>query len=67
MVAPTERAMILSQDRSRRRVRWLRGRDSTLANPQQVIADLQHQLAERTTEPDAALTREAAIGGTGPR
>ena len=36
-------------------------RDSTLADPQQLIADLQHQLAERTAALDAALAREAAV------
>ena len=34
--------------------------DSTLADPQQLIADLQRQLAERTAERDAALVRETA-------
>src|SRR5215813_15409053 len=34
--------------------------DSTLANPERLIADLQLQLAERTAERDAALQREAA-------
>src|SRR6516165_10749109 len=34
--------------------------DSTLANPEQLIADLQSQLAERTAERDAALQRETA-------
>src|SRR6516164_8100244 len=34
--------------------------DSTLANPEQLIADLQRQLAERTAERDAALQRETA-------
>ena len=35
-------------------------RDSTLADPQQLIADLQRQLAERTAERDEALAREFA-------
>jgi two-component system NtrC family sensor kinase len=35
-------------------------RDSTLADPQQVIADLRRELAERTAALDAALAREAA-------
>jgi hypothetical protein len=35
-------------------------RDSTLPDPQQVIADLQGQLAERTAERDEALQRETA-------
>src|SRR6516165_5424930 len=35
-------------------------RDSTLANPEQRIADLERQLAERTTERDEALQRETA-------
>ena len=34
--------------------------DSTLTDPQQIIADLQRQLAERTAERDGALDREAA-------
>ena len=34
--------------------------DSTLSNPEQLIADLQRQLAERTAERDAALQRETA-------
>ena len=34
--------------------------DSTLADPEQRIADLQRQLAERTAERDEALAREAA-------
>jgi hypothetical protein len=32
--------------------------DSTLSNPEQLIADLQRQLAERTAERDAGLERE---------
>jgi len=36
--------------------------DSTLANPEQRIADLERQLAERTAERDEALHRETAIG-----
>ena len=35
-------------------------RDSTLANPEQRIADLERQLAERTAERDEALQRETA-------
>ena len=35
--------------------------DYTLTDPEQVIADLQRQLAERTTERDEALARETAI------
>jgi class 3 adenylate cyclase len=34
--------------------------DSTLADPERLIADLQRQLAERTAERDAALERETA-------
>src|SRR5215218_2356888 len=34
--------------------------DSTLADPQQIIADLRRQLAERTAERDEALQRETA-------
>ena len=34
--------------------------DSTLANPEQRIADLERQLAERTAERDEALERETA-------
>ena len=34
--------------------------DSTLANPEQRIADLERQLAERKAERDAALQRETA-------
>ena len=34
--------------------------DSTLANPEQRIADLERQLAERTAERDEALQRETA-------
>ena len=36
--------------------------DSTLADPERLIADLQRQLAERTAERDAALHRETATG-----
>jgi GAF domain-containing protein len=36
-------------------------RDSTLADPQQRIADLERRLAERTAERDAGLAREAAV------
>src|SRR3954451_11104622 len=35
--------------------------DNTGADPQQLIADLQRQLAERTSALDAALAREAAV------
>ena len=34
--------------------------DSTLADPERLIADLQRQLAERTAERDEALQRETA-------
>jgi GAF domain-containing protein len=34
--------------------------DSTLADPEQLIAELQRQLADRTSERDEALAREAA-------
>ena len=34
--------------------------DSTLADPERLIADLQRQLAERTAQRDAALQRETA-------
>ena len=34
--------------------------DSTLANPEQRIADLERQLAERTAERDEGLQRETA-------
>ena len=34
--------------------------DSTSADPERLIADLQRQLAERTAERDAALERETA-------
>src|SRR5215470_6902889 len=36
--------------------------DGTLADPQQIIAELQRQLAERTAEREEALAREAALG-----
>ena len=36
-------------------------RDSTLADSQQLIADLQRQLAECRAERDAGLAREAAL------
>src|SRR5262245_38322616 len=36
-------------------------RDSTLADPQQRIADFERQLAERTAERDAALAQQAAV------
>ena len=36
-------------------------RDSTLADPQQVIDDLQRRLAERTAERDEAEAQKAAI------
>src|SRR5215468_9506527 len=35
--------------------------DSTLANPEQRIADLERQLAERAAERDEALAREVAV------
>jgi len=34
--------------------------DSTLADPERLIADLQRQLAERTAQRDEALQRETA-------
>ena len=34
--------------------------DSTLADPQQVIAELQRQLAKRTAERDEALEQQKA-------
>jgi GAF domain-containing protein len=37
-------------------------RDSTLADPQQIIAELQQQLAARTAEREEARAREAALG-----
>ena len=35
-------------------------RDSTLADPQQVIAELQRQLGERTAERDEAIKQQTA-------
>ena len=34
--------------------------DNTLADPEQLVADLQHQLAECRAERDEALQRETA-------
>src|SRR5262249_54089634 len=52
--------MISSEGRSRRGPDMSATPDSTLADPERLIADLQRQLAERTAERDAGLQRETA-------
>ena len=67
MVAGVDHGMIRLEGRSRRGPQNERDADSTLANPEQLIADLQRQLAEREAElaeckaeRDEALQRETA-------
>src|SRR4051795_4187653 len=52
--------MLRSESRSRQGPQMSATPDSTLADPQQVIAELQRQLDERTAERDEALARETA-------
>src|SRR5215510_5711710 len=52
--------MIGPEGRSRRGPQMSAALDSTLADPQQIIADLQRQLAECRAERDEALARETA-------
>src|SRR4051812_6384397 len=52
--------MLRSESRSRQAPQMSATPDSTLADPQQVIAELQRQLEERTAERDEALARETA-------
>src|SRR6516162_7205571 len=52
--------MIRPEDRSRRGPQMSATSDSTLANPEQRIADLVRQLAERTAERDEALQQQTA-------
>src|SRR6516225_3971373 len=67
MVAGVDHGMIRPEGRSRRGPQMSATHDSTLANPEQLIADLQRQLAEREAELaerqaecNEALQREAA-------
>src|SRR5215470_15667129 len=53
--------MIRPEGWSRRGPRMSAMPDSTLADPQEINADLQHQLAECRAERDEALAREAAM------
>src|SRR5215467_12658268 len=53
--------MISSEGRSPRGPQMSATPDGTLANPEQLIADLQRQLAECKAERDAGLQRETAI------
>ena len=55
MVARADHGMIRSGTRSRRGPRMSPTPDSTLDDPQQLIAELQRQLAERNAERDEAL------------
>src|SRR3954451_14137975 len=52
--------MICPEGRSRRGPQMSATRDSILADPEQLIADLRRQLAECKTERDEALQRETA-------
>jgi hypothetical protein len=61
MVTCLDHGMIRPEGRSRRGPQMSATPDSTLANPDQRIADLERQLAERTAERDEALDERAAI------
>src|SRR6201993_1413340 len=52
--------MIRPEDRSRRGPQMSATPDGTLANPEQLIADLQRQLAECKAERDEALEQQTA-------
>jgi class 3 adenylate cyclase len=60
MVARIDHGMIDPEGRSRRGSQMSATPDSTLANPEQVIADLQRQLVEREAELAAALEQQTA-------
>src|SRR6516165_11885752 len=60
VAARVDHGMIGPDGRSRRGPQMSATPDSTLANPEQRIADLERQLAERKAERDAALQRETA-------
>src|SRR5262249_10154953 len=55
-----DHGMILSEGRSRRGPQMSATPDSTLANPEQRIADLERQLAERTAERDESEAQKTA-------
>src|SRR6476646_5540580 len=59
-MARVDHGMIRPIGRSRRGPQMSVMPDSTLANPEQLIADLRRQLAECKTERDEALQRETA-------
>src|SRR5215469_7515855 len=59
-VARVDHGMIRLEGRSRRGPQMSSTPDSTLANPEQRIADLERQLAERTAERDEALAQQTA-------
>src|ERR1700746_2538378 len=52
--------MVRLKDRSRRGPQMSATTDSTVANPEQLIADMQRQLAQCKAERDEALQRETA-------
>jgi hypothetical protein len=60
VVAGIDHGMICPESRSRRGPRMSPMPDSTLADPQQIIAELQRQLAECRAECGEALQRETA-------
>src|SRR5262249_21856089 len=59
-VTCVDHGMLRPKGRSRRGPRMSAPPDNRLANPEQLIADLQHQLAECKAERDAGLQRETA-------
>ena len=61
VMARADHGMIRSESRSRTRSVDERDPDSTFADPQELKADLQRQLAERTAERDEALDQQTAI------
>ena len=60
MVAAVDRGMIRPESRSRRGPQMSATPDSTLADSEQLVADLKRQLAECRAERDEALQRETA-------
>src|SRR6516164_6312081 len=60
VVARVDRGMIRPEGRSRRGPQMSATPDSTLANPEQLIADLQRQLAECKAERDEAFEQQTA-------
>src|SRR5262252_8828433 len=60
MVACVDHGMIRPEGRSRRGPQMSATPDSTLVNPEQLIADLQRQLAECRAERDEALEQQTA-------